>query len=381
MILPLLSLYIHIPWCVRKCPYCDFNSHEAESIPEQQYIDALLLDLELDLELAQGRELHSIFIGGGTPSLFSANAINKLLCGINTKLSFAKDIEITMEANPGTAEAVRFKAYQVAGINRLSIGVQSFDDKHLKKLGRIHSAKQAISAVEMAQSAGFDNVNIDLMHGLPQQTAAEACSDIQQAIALQPQHISWYQLTIEPNTQFYNKPPQLPTEGVLDSTQRAGVELLEKNQFLQYEISAYTKDHKRSLHNLNYWRFGDYLGIGAGAHSKITTASTGSIDRYWKRRQPEHYLNNHDKFIAGTRVLNQEDLVMEYMMNSLRLNEGFTFSQFEQHTGLPRDIIASQLLKLQQRELIAIQEERIATTTLGQRFLDSVLQEFFPDQD
>lgn len=378
--LPPLSLYIHIPWCVRKCPYCDFNSHQSDNIPEQNYIDSLLQDLERDLPLSQGRKLCSIFIGGGTPSLFSSDAIDALLKGIGRKLAFTDTIEITMEANPGTAEAQRFQAYRQSGINRLSIGVQSFDDDKLQELGRIHSGAQATAAVEMARAAGFDNINIDLMHGLPEQSSEDAQNDIRLAMELGPQHISWYRLTIEANTEFFKRPPTLPDENQLDDIQQAGLKLLASNNYKQYEVSAYAQPGFQSLHNNNYWSFGDYLGIGAGAHSKITQidADSGnlSINRYWKRRQPEQYLTKDGKFIAGSRLLSREDIISEFMMNSLRLNSGFSFSNFKKITGLSTDLITDKIQLLQERQLLVNDGKLVSTTDLGQRFLDTVLEEF-----
>lgn len=381
--LPPLSLYIHIPWCVRKCPYCDFNSHQSDSIPEQDYVASLLEDLNQDLGFVQGRKLASIFIGGGTPSLFSEKGIETLVKGVADKLDFEDSIEITLEANPGTAEAQRFRGYCDAGINRLSIGAQSFHDLQLQELGRIHSRDQAVAAIELAQQVGFDNINIDLMHGLPKQDTQSALSDIQQALDLDVSHISWYQLTIEPNTEFYNKPPLLPDEDRLDDIQQAGLSLLESHGFRQYEVSAYTKDKLHSKHNLNYWQFGDYLGIGAGAHSKVSSFNADSetleISRYWKRRQPNQYLECQNQFVAGSRILDRRDIVGEFMMNSLRLNAGFSFQNFETTTGLSRSTIGASLKKLREKELLDIGEKGAAVTTLGQRFLDTVLGEFFAD--
>lgn len=379
--LPALSLYIHIPWCARKCPYCDFNSHQSDAIPEQSYTAALLQDLELDLALSQGRKLSSIFIGGGTPSLFSANAIDTLLKGVASKLEFSETIEITMEANPGSAEAQRFDGYRKAGVNRLSIGVQSFADDKLKELGRIHSGAKAIAAVDMARAAGFDNINLDLMHGLPKQSSEDAQQDIHQAIELNAQHISWYQLTIEANTEFFKRPPTLPDEDHLEDIQQAGLKLLASNNYKQYEVSAYAQPGCQSKHNNNYWSFGDYLGIGAGAHSKITQIDPAGgnlqINRHWKRRQPEQYLTDDGKFIAGSRLLDREEKISEFMMNSLRLNGGFSFVNFENTTGLSADMIDVQIQRLKERQLVLNDGAQVSTTALGQRFLNTVLEEFF----
>lgn len=269
--LPPLSLYIHIPWCVRKCPYCDFNSHQAgPSLPEDDYIDALLADLEQEMPAVQGRPISTIFFGGGTPSLFSAAALGRLLRGVEQRIPFATDIEITLEANPGTFEQEKFKAYRQTGINRLSIGVQSFQPAKLEKLGRIHNGDEAVRAAGMARAAGFDNFNLDLMHGLPDQSLDDALSDLRQAIELAPTHLSWYQLTLEPNTVFWSQPPELPEDDILWDIQEAGQTLMAKHGYRQYEVSAYAQAGRAARHNLNYWRFGDFIGIGAGAHGKLS---------------------------------------------------------------------------------------------------------------
>ena len=294
--LPPLSLYIHVPWCVRKCPYCDFNSHESKGeLPEQQYIETLLEDLKADSSYIQGRKIHSIFIGGGTPSLFSAEAYQRLFEEIQTLVPFADNIEITLEANPGTVEQGRFAEYRRIGINRLSIGIQSFDAEKLEALGRIHSNDEAIHAAEQAREAGFDNFNLDLMFGLPEQSTREALNDLKTAITLKPAHISWYQLTLEPNTVFHRYPPALPEDDLIFTMQETGQALLASHGYQHYETSAYTKEGHACQHNLNYWRFGDYLGIGAGAHGKITLPEQNQIIRTRKSRQPDHYLNETDK--------------------------------------------------------------------------------------
>ena len=382
--MPPLSLYIHVPWCVKKCPYCDFNSHEFKDIPEQAYLLALQADFlqELDL-LDSSREIQSIFIGGGTPSLLSSEFYNALLKFLSQRIPFSSDIEITLEANPGTVDADNFKGYFQAGINRLSIGVQSFSDSLLSEIGRIHNSEQAIKAFDVARRAGFQNINIDLMHGLPKQTNQAAIDDLETAISLNPEHLSWYQLTIEPNTFFYSKPPVLPQENLLYSIFENGKSLLAKNQYKQYEVSAYAKDGqttKQAKHNLNYWQFGDYIGIGAGAHGKITDAA-GLIKRRWKVKQPEHFINNQ-KTLAGERTLSQDELPLEFLMNALRLNKGFQTKQFEQRTGLAFSTIEEQLIKLQQTgyvELEANSNNAIASVKASKRgllFLDTILSAF-----
>jgi len=287
LLLPPLSLYIHIPWCIRKCPYCDFNSHQANNdIPEAEYVAALCFDLEQDAALAQGRKLTSIFFGGGTPSMFSANAIAQILKDAEAIIGFEPDIEITLEANPGTFEQEKFSGFRAAGVNRLSIGIQSFNDAQLKLLGRVHGRDEALRAVDVAHKAGFDNINLDLMHGLPEQSVNDAKADLAQAIALAPEHISWYQLTIEQNTAFYSAPPILPVEDTLADIQDEGQALLAAAGYAQYEISAYAKNNQRARHNINYWQFGDYLGIGAGAHGKLRNQNKPALFAYGKLACP-----------------------------------------------------------------------------------------------
>lgn len=374
---PPLALYIHLPWCERKCPYCDFNSHEARVIPQEAYVDALLRDLEGDLELARNRPVETLFIGGGTPSLFSPGAISRLLAGIGSLLQLSPDLEATMEANPGSAEAGKFAGFRAAGITRLSLGIQSFDDACLQALGRVHDSDQARAAIEYARAAGFASFNIDLMHGLPAQSAEAAAMDLRTALAFAPPHLSWYQLTIEPNTVFHKRPPQLPSEDALADIQQAGEALLAAAGYGQYEVSAYSRPGLRCRHNLNYWSFGDYLGIGAGAHGKITDAD-GRIQRYHKTRQPADYLAAcSGTFTSGSRELERADIVGEFMLNALRLNEGFTRDLFEARTGLDFAVIEPQLLKLQERELIVCDHRGIRASALGRRFLDSVIAEFF----
>ncbi|NHO85485.1 radical SAM family heme chaperone HemW [Pseudoteredinibacter isoporae] len=370
-------MYIHIPWCVRKCPYCDFNSHKAEEeLPEDQYCENLIEDLKQSLEWVQDRPLQSIFIGGGTPSLFSPKAFEKILGGVEAHIPFSDNIEITMEANPGTAEQQRFKGYREAGINRLSIGVQSFGNEQLQALGRIHSAEQAEKAMGMARQAGFDNVNLDLMHGLPKQSVAAAKVDLQRAIALEPEHLSWYQLTIEPNTEYFKRPPQLPIDDDLAEIQIQGQHYLAEHGFAQYEVSAYSRG-KQSRHNLNYWRFGDYLGLGAGAHSKISKDE--QIHRFWKTRLPAHYQDKSKQYTAGSEVIEGEQLALEFMMNALRLTDAFDLSLFETRTYLQLSTIEDKLKQLEAQGLITRSNGQLQTTELGQRFLNNTIAAFMPD--
>jgi len=376
--LPPLSLYIHIPWCVKKCPYCDFNSHEStqKKLPEAEYLAKLKQDLTQDLHWVQGRRLRSIFFGGGTPSLFSANTIGLILEEANNKIGFEDSIEITLEANPGTFEQQKFIDYRQAGVNRLSIGVQSFEDKHLQRLGRIHNQNEASAAIKAAKKAGFDNFNIDLMHGLPEQSVEEAMKDITHAIALEPSHISWYQLTIEPNTVFYREPPALPVDDILADIQDAGQRLLAENDFKQYEVSAFGQDQKQSQHNLNYWSFGDYIGIGAGAHGKVTDLQSQQIIRRQKTRLPEHYLGGSNAPSYKETTVEPNELALEFLMNALRLNEGVPSDYFFSRTGLSLDIIEKPLNDLIRQGLIDPIECRLKTSVLGQRFLNTVLTKF-----
>ncbi|SFP66307.1 oxygen-independent coproporphyrinogen-3 oxidase [Geopseudomonas sagittaria] len=376
--LPPLALYIHIPWCVRKCPYCDFNSHAAgPELPEVAYVDALLADLDIDLPAAHGRELGSIFFGGGTPSLFSARALDRLLQGVNRRLGFAPDIEITLEANPGTFEQAKFVDYRRLGINRLSIGVQSFQTEQLKALGRIHDGDEAIRAAEMARRAGFDNFNLDLMHGLPGQDVAGALADLRQAIALAPTHLSWYQLTLEPNTVFWSQPPEIPEDDILWDIQEAGQALLAEHGFAQYETSAYARDERRARHNLNYWSFGDFLGIGAGAHAKLS-APDGAIRRSWKTRLPKDYLDPGKPFQAGERLLEAGELPFEFMMNALRLTGGVPAALYEQRTGLPLASISDACAAARAAGLLDADPRLLRPTARGQLFLNDLLQHFLP---
>ncbi|WP_257266198.1 radical SAM family heme chaperone HemW [Endozoicomonas sp. ONNA2] len=379
--LPPLSLYIHVPWCVKKCPYCDFNSHRITGdIPEDAYINALLHDIDHELDSVQGRPIHSIFMGGGTPSLLTANAYQKLFDGLQARVRFSDDIEITMEANPGTYEHDRFQAYLEAGVNRLSLGVQSFQDEKLAALGRIHCADEARQAI--ASITGFSNINIDLMHGLPGQSPEDALYDLKQAIDLKPAHISWYQLTIEPNTVFYSKTPLLPPDDTLWDIQEAGQALLASAGFQQYEISAFSQPGRRSKHNLNYWQFGDYIGIGAGAHGKLTHASTGQIYRNWKTRMPADYLAADSyishAFEAGRRVLTADELPIEFMMNALRLHEGVDVQLYSERTGQPLGDIARKLELARQKALLEplALVNRLQPTPVGRLFLNDLLELF-----
>ena len=374
MRLPPLSLYVHIPWCERKCPYCDFNSHEPDTaIPETDYVAALLNDLEASLQWVQGRAIQSIFIGGGTPSLFSAAAIEQLLNGLRKRLDIQPNCEITLEANPGSAEAERFEGFAAAGVNRLSLGIQSFQQRQLEALGRVHNAEQAVAAVEMAQSAGFTSVNIDLMHGLPNQTPDDALEDLEAALAFETAHLSWYQLTIEPNTAFYNRPPVLPVEDTLAGIQASGEARIAAAGLGNYEVSAYARANARCVHNLNYWRFGDYLGIGAGAHGKLSRPDSGEIVRTTKRRQPQGYLRSQE---AKTHPLHEAERCGDFMLNALRLSAGFERSLFTHRTGLPEGSYLPVAEDLAERGLLQFQHDHVVTTDLGRRFLDSVVAEF-----
>jgi len=370
--LPPISLYIHYPWCVKKCPYCDFNSHEGD--PQADYIAALIRDLDCDLKYLQNRQIHSIFIGGGTPSLMSVNDAKELFKGLRQKLPIPKNIEITLEANPGTFDANKFAQFREVGINRLSIGVQSFNNKNLEFLGRIHSAEEAIQAIKEAQKVGFDNINIDLMYGLKSQTTELCMEDLRCAIAFQPSHISFYQLTLEANTLFAKYPPKLPAEDNIWEMGEKGAALLQNSGFGQYEISAYGKSP--SQHNINYWEFGDYLGIGAGAHGKITDIKTKKVFRTLKPKSPRDYLNQFQHNDSESSVKVVDNIVFEFMLNSLRLKDGFNIELFETRTGQPFQGISSKLDKAVDLDLIQIQKKWIKPTTKGFNFLNE-LQEIF----
>lgn len=368
--MPPLSLYIHLPWCEQKCPYCDFNSHVDEKFDESAYIRRLIEDLHQDLPLIWGRQIISIFIGGGTPSLFSAPAISQLLSDLRACLNFNPAIEITLEANPGSADESNFKGYREAGINRLSLGIQSFQDDFLKSLGRVHNREQALSAYNKARNAGFDNINLDLMYGLPGQEPVQAKTDIAQAVALSPEHISYYQLSIEANTLFYHQYPEnLPGEDAIWAMQLQGQALLANEGYQQYEISAYAKPDRESRHNLNYWLFGDYVGIGAGAHGKITLPAEQRVMRRVRTRQPRAYLQQAvNELVSQQHSVSEQDLVFEFMLNALRLVNGFDIHLFEQHTGLSFKLLESTVNKAIQLELLAIDGTRLKPTAHGLQF-------------
>jgi oxygen-independent coproporphyrinogen-3 oxidase len=374
--LPPLSLYVHLPWCVRKCPYCDFNSHErAGELPEAEYVAALLRDVEGLLPQVWGRRIRSIFVGGGTPSLFSAKSMDALLAGVRSRLQVEPEAEITMEANPGTAEAGRFRGYRDAGVNRLSLGVQSFDDAMLAALGRIHSADEARRAIELAL-ATFGNVNIDLMYGLPGQALATARADIEEGIRFGTPHLSAYQLTLEPNTVFYARPPALPGEDACADMQQMAEEALGAAGFEHYETSAFARAGHRCRHNLNYWRFGDYLGVGAGAHGKLSFADR--VTRHERIKQPRDYLHARGKTIALEKEVPAGELPFEFMLNALRLTEGFPLALFRERTGLPLAALESALARAEAQGFVERDWQRVRPTARGQRFLNEALALFLP---
>ncbi|RRO05569.1 radical SAM family heme chaperone HemW [Pectobacterium aquaticum] len=376
--LPPLSLYIHIPWCVQKCPYCDFNSHALKGdVPHQEYVDHLLADLDADLPLASGRELHSIFIGGGTPSLLSAEAMQALLDGVRARIPLTPDAEITMEANPGTVEADRFSGYQRAGINRISIGVQSFDPQKLTRLGRIHGPDEARRAAHLATGLGLRSFNLDLMHGLPDQSLDEALDDLRQAIALNPPHLSWYQLTIEPNTLFSSRPPTLPDDDALWDIYEQGHALLSAAGYQQYETSAYAKPGYQCQHNLNYWRFGDYLGIGCGAHGKLTF-SDGRILRTVKVRHPRGYMQG--TYLDKQHDVANDDRPFEFFMNRFRLLEAAPREDFTAYTGLDEHSIRSQLDQALAQGYLTETATHWQITEHGKLFLNSLLELFLAEE-
>jgi oxygen-independent coproporphyrinogen-3 oxidase len=377
--LPPLSLYIHIPWCVRKCPYCDFNSHEARGeFPEQTYVAALIRDLELALPLIWGRKIFTVFLGGGTPSLLSGESIAEILRNVRMLLPLSLDAEITLEANPGTVESARFAEYREAGVNRLSLGIQSFNEDHLKALGRIHTAVEASEAIEIAQQH-FSNINLDLMYGLPGQTLEQAIQDVQTALSFKPQHLSCYHLTLEPNTFFHSNPPPLPDDDASSDMQQAIESLLADAGFQHYETSAFAQGGRRAKHNLNYWQFGDYLGLGAGAHSKLSFHD--KIIRQVRFKQPSTYIEQmqQDAPIQAENEVTRNDLPFEFMMNALRLNQGVESSLFQERTSLPLSVIRRELDEAERRGLLFQDHQRIAPTTLGQRFLNDLLEIFIRD--
>ena len=377
--LPPLSLYIHIPWCVQKCPYCDFNSHALKhDIPEHDYVRELIADLDADIARfnLKDRPLHSIFIGGGTPSLFSPEAIQSLLSRVLSRFEHQADIEITLEANPGTVEAEKFSGFYQAGVSRLSIGVQSFASDKLIKLGRIHDSEQAKKAAFLAKASGVKSFNLDLMHGLPQQSLDNALDDLQTAISLEPDHLSWYQLTIEPNTAFYSRPPTLPQDEVLWDIQDRGIKLLTKAGYQQYEISGFSKPGVQCQHNLNYWKFGDYLGIGCGAHGKITDIGKNKIYRTVKVKHPKGYLDNDREHLDQISAISAEDLPFEYMMNRLRLHSSFTLDEFQGATGLSRSTVEPILNRAQEKGLITEHHSNWQVSQTGHRYLNDLLEMF-----
>jgi oxygen-independent coproporphyrinogen-3 oxidase len=373
---PPLSLYIHLPWCVKKCPYCDFNSHAAQGIPETAYIDALLLDLERALPDVWGRKIHTVFFGGGTPSLFSAEGIDRILTAVRTLMPLLPNAEITLEANPGTVEAARFAGFREAGVTRVSLGIQSFNPRHLQALGRIHDGDDARRAAELA-AIHFDTFNLDLMFALPGQTLAEARTDLDIALAFRPPHLSAYHLTLEPNTPFgHTPPPNLPDDDLAADMQLAIEARLNEAGMVHYETSAYARPHHASRHNLNYWQFGDYLGIGAGAHSKLSFHDR--IVRQMRTRHPQQYMDavQAGAHIADTRALTRDDLPFEFMMNALRLNEGVPAALFEERSGLPLLVCAPALEQARGRGLLEADPLRLQPTRQGQYFLNDLLQLF-----
>jgi len=380
--LPPLSLYIHLPWCVRKCPYCDFNSHTAAgAVPAEAYVDALLRDLEAELPDVWGRSVGSVYLGGGTPSLFPPGPIARLLSGVRARVPLAPDAEITMEANPGTAEQERFSGFREAGVNRLSIGVQSFDDGHLSALGRIHDGNEALAAADAARGAGFDNLNLDLMYGLAGQTVEDALRDLDTAVALLPTHLSVYQLTLEPNTLFHSQPPALPDHDSVGEMHDALQGRLAAAGFAQYEVSAYASHTaRRCRHNLNYWRFGDYVGIGAGAHGKIS--QPGRILRRWKQRHPQRYLDTAGDPAAtgGERELQADEILFEFLLNALRLTDGFETALFPRHTGLADELLDEAAAPAENRGLLARTAGMLKPTALGRRYLDDLTSMFLPNE-
>ncbi len=383
MTCPPLSLYMHLPWCVRKCPYCDFNSHTAgDAAPRERYIKALLNDLGKESVLAGEREIQSIFLGGGTPSLFAPAEIGRLLDGARQRLSVAENAEVTMEANPGTVESGSPAGYRDAGVNRLSIGAQSFDDEMLLKLGRIHNSADITRAALDARNSGFENINIDLMHGLPGQSVDKALADLTSAIALEPAHISWYQLTLEPNTIFFARPPaQLPDDDLAFEIQERGQALLAEQGYQQYEVSAYARAGRRCRHNLNYWLFGDYLAVGAGAHGKLTTAT--GVSRYQKPANPLQYMATAETAVSEVTPghLSQSDLIFEFMLNALRLTDGFAETLFAERTGFSAKELARATVAARQKGLLERSPDGFwMPTALGSRFLNDLLSEFIVEE-
>lgn len=380
--LPTLALYVHLPWCVRKCPYCDFNSHAVGrgAFPQGPYLEALMRDLRFTAPGVVGRPVRSVFFGGGTPSLFSGMSLGVLLDAIRGHLELAPDAEITLEANPGTVEAAHFAEYRRHGVNRLSIGVQSFDDGCLERIGRIHAGAEAEAAVHTAQRAGFDNINVDLMYGLPGQDTGMAHADLRRALDLPIAHLSWYQLTLEPNTEFHHAPPILPDDEVIRDMEEAGRELLAERGFMRYEVSAFAGPGRECRHNLNYWEFGDYLAIGAGAHDKITDVEAGAVSRSVRHRLPARYMElaGSAGAIVQARDLAPADLVIEFMLNAMRLPGGFPLALFTQRTGLGADVITARLEQGARRGWLDLAGQRVRPTAIGLQYLNDVLELFMP---
>ena len=377
--LPPLSLYVHLPWCVRKCPYCDFNSYEARGpLPDDEYVDALLRDLGSELPFVQDRRVATVFLGGGTPSLFSGPAITRLLAGLRAELSFEAEAEITLEANPGAVDAARFAAFREAGVNRLSIGIQSFRAEQLRALGRVHDAAEARTAVATARAVGFDNVNVDLMYGLPNDDVAGAVADLESALALETEHISWYQLTLEPNTAFERRPPPLPEDEVVARTEERGRALLAAHGYGRYEISAYARPGRRCRHNVNYWQFGDYLGIGAGAHGKVTLREASEIVRRAKTRNPRTYVQRAGASDSATeeRVAARKQAAIEFLMNALRLLDGTPVAAFVARAGQPVEAIAAARAAAVSRGWLAAQPSTLRATPSGIERLNRLLELF-----
>lgn len=375
------SLYVHVPWCVKKCPYCDFNSHALRyELPESAYVEALLADLDAELGRSQPAAVDTVFIGGGTPSLLSPEAVARLIAGIDARMALSPDCEITLEANPGTVEAGRFEGFRAAGVNRLSIGVQSFDDDLLRAIGRIHGGREARNAAEMASRCGFQSVNLDLMYALPGQSVAKAMEDVDTAMALEPTHISFYQLTLEPNTLFYRQPPVLPAEDAAWRMSTAGIERLEARGYRRYEISAFAREGFQCRHNLNYWRFGDYVGIGAGAHGKLSDLSRKRVVRSVKKRHPRAYLDASPAggFDLKRERLDPSALLLEFMMNALRLTGGFGLELFVARTGLSLHTLDAALDQAQARGLVSVEDGVLRPAALGLCFLDELVLSFAP---
>jgi putative oxygen-independent coproporphyrinogen III oxidase len=376
--LPPLALYVHIPWCLKKCPYCDFNSHERRGeIPEARYVDALLADLEIALPAIWGRRVHTVFFGGGTPSLFAPEAIDRILAGVRARVALAPDAEITLEANPGTFERARFAGFKAAGINRLSVGVQSFEPKFLSALGRVHDADEARAAAGAAIEI-FGNVNLDLMYALPGQTLADAQNDLAQALRFSPPHLSFYHLTIEPNTLFHRYPPTLPDDETAADIEDAIAETLGAAGYVHYETSAYAKPGRECRHNVNYWRFGDYLGIGAGAHSKLSFQER--VVRQVRHKQPQHYIEEVERGspLAEDRTVERGEIGFEFMLNALRLTEGVPVALFAERTGFPLTLVQKALAEAERRGLLERDHQRMRPTPLGQRFLNDLQAIFLP---